>query len=67
MGRVVSDYTSDHTRWMNEQMAKHPEWADDQKVGRAIWWDKPQTEEEKRAVAASKLPLKPYPYDNSNF
>ncbi|MDQ5959365.1 MAG: hypothetical protein QG592_444, partial [Pseudomonadota bacterium] len=33
-------YESDHTKWMREMMAKNPEWSEDQKAGRAIWWDK---------------------------
>ena len=65
MGRVVTDYVSDHTKWMNEQLAKHPEWVEDQKAGRAIWWDKPQTQEATRAAAESKVAHKPYPYDNN--
>jgi hypothetical protein len=65
MGRVVTDYVSDHTRWINEQLAKNPEWVEDQKAGRAIWWDRPQTEEAKRAAAEAKVDLKPYPYDNA--
>ena len=65
MGRVVTDYVSDHTRWINEQLAKNPEWVEDQKKGRAIWWDRPQTEEAKRAAAEAKVAQKPYPYDNA--
>ena len=65
MGRVVTDYVSDHTKWINEMMAKNPEWADDQKAGRAIWWDKPQTQEGNRTAAESKVPPKAYPFDNN--
>ena len=65
MGRVVTDYVSDHTKWINEMMAKNPQWADDQKIGRAIWWDKPQTQEALQAAAESKVAPKAYPYDNN--
>lgn len=65
MGRVVTNYVSDHTKWMNEQLAQHPEWVADQAVGRAIWWDKPQTAESSKQVAESKIPRKAYPYDNN--
>lgn len=65
MGRVVSDYVSDHTKWINEMMAKNPQWAEDQKVGRAIWWDKPQTQEAARAASESQVAAKAYPYDNN--
>ena len=33
-------YESEHTLFMREMMAKHPEWEEDQLVGRAIFWDK---------------------------
>ena len=42
MGEVNTGYVSDHTKWIDEQLAKHPEWVEDQKVGRALWWDKRQ-------------------------
>ena len=36
-------YESDHTKFMREWMAKHPEELEEQKKGRALWWDRPQT------------------------
>lgn len=65
MGRVVTDYVSDHTKWINEMMAKNPQWAEDQKAGRAIWWDRPRTQEEIRAAEEAKVPAKAYPFDNN--
>ena len=65
MGRVVTNYVSDHTKWINEMMAKNPQWAEDQKTGRAIWWDRPHTQEEQRAAAESKVAPKAYPFDNN--
>ena len=35
-------YESEHTKFMREWMAKHPEQAEEQRKGRALWWDKPQ-------------------------
>lgn len=67
MGVVDSGYVSDHTRWMNEQMEKNPQWADDQKSGRALWWDKQQTVETTARNAESKVAQKPYPYDVNFF
>lgn len=63
MGIVDSNYVSDHTLWMNDQMAGNPEWADTQKSGRAMWWDRKQTVEETSRFAEAKLAQKPYPYD----
>ena len=42
MARVVSDYVSDHTKFINEELKKNPQWRADQQEGRAIWWDKAQ-------------------------
>lgn len=32
MGDVNTSYVSDHTTWMNEQLAKNPQWVEDQKL-----------------------------------
>jgi pyocin large subunit-like protein len=56
-------YESDHTKWMREMMAKNPEWAADQKVGRAIWWDKKIDLNEQGRYQQAKEPNKSYPYD----
>ena len=48
---------------MDEQLAKNPEWVEDQKVGRALWWDKKQDVDSSARNAGSNVPQKPYPYD----
>ena len=63
MGVVDSGYVSDHTRWINEQLAQNPQWVEDQKAGRALWWDKKQDVLTTASNAESKVPQKPYPYD----
>ena len=63
MGVVDNSYVSDHTKWMNEQLEKHPEWVVDQKAGRALWWDKKQEVDTTARNAESKVAQKPYPYD----
>ncbi len=63
MGDVNTSYVSDHTKWIDEQLKKNPEWVEDQKVGRAMWWDKKQDAQTSAINAASKVPQKPYPYD----
>ncbi|MGB4467705.1 MAG: DUF3460 family protein [Azovibrio sp.] len=67
MGIVVSNYESDHTRWMREMMASHPEWAADQQAGRSLWWDKKQEPELRQGFETSKEAPKPYPYDVNFF
>jgi hypothetical protein len=57
-------YESEHTRWMREWLAKHPEELQVQKSGRALWWDKPaQDQDTARRLAAAEVPQKPYYYD----
>jgi hypothetical protein len=56
-------YESDHTKFMREMLAKNPEWVEDQRKGRAIWWDKELPEEEQSGFAAAKVSQKSYPYD----
>ena len=63
MGDVNTSYVSDHTKWINEQLEKNPEWVEDQKVGRALWWDKKQDVLTTAVNAESMVPQKPYPYD----
>ena len=64
MGDVNTSYVSDHTKWINEQLEKNPEWVEDQKVGRALWWDKGEQDLElMRRNKESKVPQKPYYYD----
>lgn len=63
MGRVVTNYVSDHTTFINELMKKNPQWQEDQATGRAIWWDKAQTVEQQQRSSESAVAAKPYPYD----
>ena len=56
-------YESDHTKWMREMMAKNPEWAEDQRVGRAIWWDMQLDQDTQARFEQSKESNKSYPYD----
>jgi hypothetical protein len=56
-------YESDHTKWMREMMAKNPEWAEDQKKGRALWWDKKIDLQQQVRYQQSKEANKSYPYD----
>lgn len=57
-------YESEHTKFMREWMAKHPEQREEQKKGRALWWDKPQDLQTSRENADSRVPQKPYVYQS---
>jgi hypothetical protein len=57
-------YESEHTKWMREWLQRHPEELQEQKTGRALWWDKPpQDGETRRDLTESRVPAKPYYYD----
>lgn len=57
-------YESDHTKWMREWLAQHPQELDEQKRGRALWWDKPShSSDARRRAAEASVPQKPYYYD----
>ncbi|WP_079434445.1 DUF3460 family protein [Zoogloea sp. LCSB751] len=58
----MAGYESEHTKFMREWMEKHPEQVEEQKKGRALWWDKPQDLETQREYAAGRVAQKPYPY-----
>ena len=67
MGDVNTSYVSDHTKWMNDQLEQNPAWSEDQKAGRALWWDKKQDVDISARNAESKVPQKSYPYDVNFF
>ena len=56
-------YESEHTIFMREMLAKHPEWAEDQLVGRALLWDKKVDLEEQKTILKSSESNRSYPYD----
>ena len=56
-------YESDHTRFMREWLAQHPQEVEEQKKGRALWWDKPQQLSEQQQLHQATVPVKPYYYD----
>jgi hypothetical protein len=59
----MAGYESEHTKFMREMLAKHPEWEEDQLVGRAILWDRKIDKSEQKAIAESNVPNRSYPYD----
>jgi hypothetical protein len=48
---------------MRELLEKNPQWIEEQRSGRAIWWDKKQENETTRRSQESREEHKPYPYD----
>ena len=59
----MANYESEHTIFMREMMAKHPEWAEDQLVGRALLWDRKIDQAEQDSLRAAREQPRSYPYD----
>lgn len=59
----METYVSEYTQFIKGLLEQHPEWAEDQLVGRSLLWDKKVNLEEQRRLRESKEAPKPYPYD----
>ena len=59
-------YESEHSKFIREWLAQHPEEFEEQKKGRALWWDKPQRVDEQQRIDAAEVPVKPYYYDSNH-
>lgn len=59
----METYVSDYTHFMRGLLDQHPEWAEDQLVGRSLFWDKKIDFEEQRRLREAREANKPYPYD----
>lgn len=57
-------YESEHTRFMREWLASHPQELEEQRKGRALWWDKPQDLETRRRLDETEVPPRPYAYQS---
>jgi hypothetical protein len=56
-------YESEHTKFIKELKAKTPGMEERQVAGRSLLWDKsPQSLDEQRRVAESRLRQQAYPY-----
>jgi len=56
-------YVSEHTTFIRDLLAQKPEIVDEQKRGRAIWWDKtPRELAEVRRMDRDRVPQPPYVY-----
>jgi hypothetical protein len=59
-------YESDHTKFMRELMQQKPQIAEEQRKGRALWWDRAIDPREQRAYAESRVQQQPYVYQNKD-
>ena len=56
----MADYVSEHTLFINAYLEKHPEQVEEQKKGRALWWDKPQDPDTQRRQAEALVQQETY-------
>jgi hypothetical protein len=64
MAKKIRDYESDVTRLLRELLERSPEMIEDQRTGRARWWDRKLDLEMLRRQRESTVPQKPYVYDS---
>jgi hypothetical protein len=55
-------YESEHTRFMRELMAQKPQLVQEQKKGRAMWWDRKPNPDEDRRNEESEVRMQAYVY-----
>lgn len=56
-------YVSDHTEFIRDLLAEKPQLADEQRRGRAIWWDKtPDDLADRRKMDEGRVPQSAYVY-----
>ena len=55
-------YESDITKMIRSLIQDKPQIVDEQKKGRALWWDKPSDTDTKRRLKESGVAMQPYVY-----
>lgn len=55
-------YESDITRFLRELKTARPQLEEEQRKGRAIWWDRPQDPETLKRNKEARVPQQPYVY-----
>jgi hypothetical protein len=60
-------YVSEHTRFIRELLAAKPQIVEQQREGRAIWWDKtPHSLAEEATMDTGRVPQAGYVYDGKD-
>lgn len=60
--KIKTGYESDATRMLRELIAARPGIADEQRKGRALWWDRKLDRDRLRHEQESRVPQKGYVY-----
>lgn len=58
---MPAPYVSDYTLFMRELLARNPDWVEEQRRGRAIWWERKTQDDFETFVKGRKQVA--YPYD----
>jgi hypothetical protein len=64
--KIKAGYESDATRMIRELLEVRPEIADEQKRGRALWWDRRLDLDLQRREQASRVAQKGYVYQTDD-
>jgi hypothetical protein len=59
---VAKYYESDTTQFIRQLLEKNPQIVEEQKKGRALWWDRPQEQDTLRRARESRVKQQPYVY-----
>jgi hypothetical protein len=59
-------YESDITKFLRDLKKNNPQIEEEQRKGRAIWWDKPQDPDTSARQSESKVAQKAYVYSNKD-
>ena len=55
-------YESEITKMMRDLLKEKPHIVEEQRKGRALWWDRPQDLDTQKRRAESKVSMQPYVY-----
>lgn len=60
--KIKTGYQSDATRMIRELLQEKPQIVEEQRKGRALWWDRKLDLEQLRRTRESRVPQKGYVY-----
>jgi len=61
-GRMAKYYESDITKMMRDLLREKPQIVEEQRKGRALWWDRPQDLDTQRRADEASVRQQPYVY-----
>jgi len=64
--KVKTGYESDATRMIRDLLREKPQIVDEQKAGRALWWDRRLDLDQLRRAQESRVPQKGYVYQTED-